>query len=128
MKSIKNLIFLSLAILLMPIAAFAQETSVVSQGNLPIFLNEVKIDGTTVHPFGWTKLNVERNSEIEIKFYLEAYEDVEDIEINAFISGYEYNNKERIAGHISMFDMDANTMYVKKMKIKIPSDLSLIHI
>lgn len=124
MKCIKNLMFLSLALLLLPIVAFAQETSV-AQDNLPLWINEAKIDGTTIYPFDWTKLNLERGSEIELKFYLESMDDVQDVEIDAFISGYEYNHDERIAGHISLFDMDANTIYVKKMKITLPEDLNV---
>jgi len=120
MKYIKTCLFLTLALLLIPIAAFAQE-----QEHLPIWISESKIDGTTIYPYEWNKINIERGSEIELKLYLNANEDVKDIEIDAFISGYEYNDKEKIAGHISLFDMDANTIYVKRMKLTLPGDLDI---
>ncbi len=126
MKNIKNLMFLSLALLLIVPMAFAQE-------NLPVYIDEAKIDGITIYPYElkhesnkvWNQLSIERGTEFELKLYIESNADVKDVEIDAFISGYEYNNKEKIAGHIEIFDAEEDVTYVKKMKIKLPEDLDL---
>ncbi len=118
MKNIKNLMFLSLALLLILPMAFAQET-------LPVYIDEAKIDGTTIYPNAWNTLSIERGSEFELKLYLASYEDVDDVEVDAFISGYEYNNKDKIAGHVGPFDLDEDITYTKKINLKLPEDLDL---
>ncbi len=92
MKHIKSYLFLTLALLLIPIAAFAQNSESVftSSEHLPVWIEETKIDGSTVYPYEWNKLNIERNNEFELKLYITASADAEDIEIDASFSGHEY--------------------------------------
>lgn len=122
MKYIKSYLFLTLALLLIPIAAFAQNSADLAPQHLPVWIEETKIDGSTVYPYEWNKLNIERNNEFELKLYLTATADAENIEIDASFSGYEY---DKISAHISSFDVEQDTMYVKKMKIMLPEDMDV---
>lgn len=123
MKHIKTCLFLTLALLLIPTAAFAQESitpKIVKP--LPVWIEEAKIDGTTIHPYEWNRLNLERGTEFELKLYLNANADAEDIEIDASFSGYEY---DKVSAHIGSFDVEEGVTYVKKMKITLPEDMDL---
>lgn len=113
MRNIKSYLLLTLALLMIPIAVMAQE-------HLPVWIEEAKIDGITIDVEGDNSLNMERGSELELKLYLLADEDVEDIEIDASFSGYEY---EKISAHLSSFDVEADTLYTKKLKLQLPEDM-----
>ncbi|RLE47934.1 hypothetical protein DRJ25_01120 [Candidatus Woesearchaeota archaeon] len=107
----KRLMFI-LLVLVLAVSAFA----------FPGTLESVKFDGTTLTSDSINKLNVERGEEYEIKVAFTPGVDLDDVEVEAFISGYEYSDDERISDRSGVFDADANTTYVKKLKIRIPDD------
>jgi hypothetical protein len=93
-----------------------------SAAALPIGIEKVEIDDTTVNE-GTVRLDVERGQEIEIEITLVATEDIEDVEIKAFISGYEYNSYDTIADSIGPIDMDADVRYKKTLNVELPEDV-----
>lgn len=96
--------------------AFAQEW-------VGVDILEAKIDGATVDPEGMTHISIERDQEFDVRFELEAEQDVDDVEIDAKISGYEYSTSDPVSVSEGPFDMDANVTYIKKFKMTLPSDL-----
>jgi len=90
---------------------------------MPVGLDQVKIDGTNIEDNGQVRLDVQRGQEIEIELTMVPSEDVEDIEIRAFISGYEYNNVDEIADSIGPISMDKDVKYKKTLKVTLPEDV-----
>lgn len=89
---------------------------------LPISVERVEIDDERVDD-NTARLDVQRGQEVEVELTLVPTEDVEDIEILAFISGYEYNSIESIADSIGPIDMDAGVRYKKTLNIELPEDV-----
>ncbi len=90
---------------------------------LPIDIQKVEIDDERVDDNQEIRLDVERGQDVEIELTIVPIEDVEDIEIRAFISGYEYNDFESIADSIGPISMDAGIKYRKTLTITLPEDV-----
>lgn len=84
-------------------------------------LKWLKIDGDIFED--GEDLVVERGDTLEIKVKLKADYDVEDIEVEAHILGYEYNDHVRISDSSHIFDLEANETVYKTLKLTIPSNL-----
>ncbi len=87
---------------------------------MPATIDNVEVEGTSLNPDGDNKLDIENGQEITIKVEVTSQSDLQDVEIKAFISGYEYNDHERISDTTSSFDMEENTTYSKKLKLTLP--------
>lgn len=88
---------------------------------LPINFDRVTVEGTDLSPMGETRLSLERGQDIEIRMEITPCgEDVEDVEITAFISGYEYNDFEKMSDTTHIFDMEAGVRYVKTLRLTLP--------
>jgi len=105
-------LFLVAATVLAGIAAAAQ---------VPVTIDAIKIDGDTVLPDGVNRLNIERGEEIEVKVILTANASAENVQIEASISGYEYNDRESTSDTTKTFDVEANITYTKRLTVQIPS-------
>ena len=90
---------------------------------VPLYITEAKVDGTELYPWDTTRLNLERDEEFDVKLELYAYEDRENVEVEAFLSGYEYNDHERISDTTHVFDVEANTTYTKKLTLRLPDNV-----
>jgi hypothetical protein len=88
-------------------------------------IDEVKIDGTEVSDSttidGQNKLDIERGTSFDVKIKISSDVDVDNVEIMAFINGYEHSDVESMSDTTSLFDMDANTTYTKTLKLTLPS-------
>lgn len=84
---------------------------------LPITLNEVELDDVELRQDQVTRLDVEKNQKYDIDILIEAQEDVDDMEIKVFVSGFEYSLTERAEDHKGPFDMDAGE--VRKFTFEI---------
>ncbi|MEM3154181.1 MAG: hypothetical protein QW165_01265 [Candidatus Woesearchaeota archaeon] len=91
----------------------------------PVAIEQAEIDGTEIEPFGVNQLDLERDQEFELRLELMAWEEAKDVEIRAFISGYEYNDVKSIADQIGPFDFRENVTYVKKLHISLPDDVDV---
>jgi hypothetical protein len=88
-----------------------------------VVINEVQVDDTTVSVGATNRLDVERDAEVEIEVRLTASQNVKDMEVQAFFSGYEYNDDTPLSDATPLFDADANVTYVKKLHIRLPDDV-----
>lgn len=86
-------------------------------------VTEAQMDDVVIEPYGSTQLSVERGQEVELELHLESHREAKDVEIQAFITGYEHNNIEQIKSMIGPYDFYENTTYVKKMNLALPDDL-----
>ncbi|MEK6822517.1 MAG: hypothetical protein AABY13_01705 [Nanoarchaeota archaeon] len=91
---------------------------------IPATIDEVQLDDTTVSPNAINRLNIERNEEFEVEVRLTAQQDISDVEVEAFVSGYEYNDYQdtRISDVTPLFDMESNVTYVKRLTLQLPGD------
>ncbi|MEM4307330.1 MAG: hypothetical protein QXU88_02390 [Candidatus Woesearchaeota archaeon] len=87
--------------------------------------SNVEIDGTELVPNEQTRLSLERGNEFALKVTIEAGSNIKNAELEAFISGYEYGDIEPIHDRVGPFDLEANTSYSKKLKLKLPSDVDV---
>lgn len=89
---------------------------------LPIEVQKVEIDGERVDN-SEVRLDVQRGQDVEIELTLVPTEDIEDVEIRAFISGYEYNDFAEIADSIGPISMESGVKYRKTMTVTLPEDV-----
>ncbi len=80
----------------------------------------VEVEGTELSETAVNSLSIERDTEISVRVEIESTANLEDVEIEAFISGYEYNDRERISDTTHIFDMENATTYVKKLTLSLP--------
>ena len=119
-----NALKLLLGVLLILAAPFAAANHLSENGTaVPVVIAKAELDDSNIFPFGTNKIDVERNQELELRLELFASHDANDVEIHAFISGYEFNDVKPISAQEGPFDVEANVTYVKRLQIRFPSDL-----
>lgn len=110
---IKGLRTLAIVVLMLCLYVF-------SVSALDRVIESVEIDGVTLSDSG-NFLNVQRGDSFEVKFVLTSEVDLRDVEVTAFISGYEFNNLEPMSATTRIFDMDGNVTYVKRLSLRVPT-------
>jgi len=91
---------------------------VASAAPMPVVIDEVQVDDVALSPDHTTRLDVERGQTVEVEVLVTATEDVDDVEAEVFLSGFEYNSWERAGDIVGPKNLDANTQY--KLEFKIP--------
>ncbi len=87
---------------------------------IPVDITRVEIDDQKILPDQTNRLDVLRDNKVEFEILLEATEDVDDVEVQVFVSGFEHNKDLRLSDHVGPFDMDANITYRKTLHITFP--------
>jgi len=90
---------------------------------LPIVLNEVELDDTLLRTNSVNRLSLERGDEYELRIEFTPWDDIQDMEIRAFVSGFEYSDVEDIEDQTANFDADENVTYVKRLNLRLPTDV-----
>lgn len=114
-----KIVAFGLLLILASVLAVAQSASV------PVWIEEAELEGTTIWQNGWNQLDIERNDKVELRLELQSWENVDNVEVRASISGYEHGNVAPITDRIGPFDMDANVTYVRKLQVALPDDVEL---
>ncbi|MDO8661111.1 MAG: hypothetical protein Q7K43_04430, partial [Candidatus Woesearchaeota archaeon] len=96
--------------------------SVTSAATIPAYIDSVKIDGVSVMQNSNTLLDLERNQEIEVEVRLISSQQLDNVELQAFMSGFEYSDIAPVRDFTPIFSMQPNVLYVKKLTLKL-SDL-----
>ena len=78
----------------------------VSVQAVPVVIQYVEVDGDEVFPWDPNPTHLDRGQDFEVRVRLHALEDIENLEITAFISGYEYNDYESISDTTHLFDAE----------------------
>ena len=96
----------------------------VSAAPVPVAVTEVKVNGDTVlYTSTNFVLNQERNDQIDVKVFLKGSGNASNVEVTAFLSGYEHNDKERVSDSTDVFDVSDGVTYTKKLSLKFPQKL-----
>ena len=92
-------------------------TSVASA--LPLVIDEVQIDDIEVSESGVNRLDLERNNEFEVEVRFTPTENIDDMEIEASVRGFEFNDFDAISDVTHTADYDAGVTYVKRLTLRI---------
>ncbi len=92
---------------------------------LPVWMDRVEVNDNQIFVDDINRIALERDNAIDIEVRMMSFEDLEDVELEAFVSGYEYNSYDnsRMSDSTSLFDMEANVTYVKKLSITLQGDM-----
>lgn len=96
--------------------------SVTSAATIPAYIDSVKLDGVSVMPNSNTLLDIERNQDVEVEVRLLSTTALDNVELQAFMSGFEYSDIAPVKDFAPIFSMAPNVLYVKKLTLKF-SDL-----
>ncbi len=110
MKLIKSVILLTFVLFL----------SGIVHAQLQVTIERVDIEDIQVLPApGQNLLDIERGKDVDVRVKLSARTQLKDVEVHAFISGYEYSDVAPVYDATPTFDMDSNVSYVKHLKLRL---------
>lgn len=94
-----------------------------SAEELPLSLDGVEIDDVSLTQDSVNRLALERDHDYELEVRFTPLEDIRDVEIRAFISGFEFSDVEEIEDTTPIFDADENVTYLRRLHIRLPDDV-----
>ncbi len=83
-------------------------------------VNYVKLDGDELSETSSNPINVEAGEQFDVKVSFISHIKDDDVEVQAFLSGYRYNDKERISDWSEPFDVKDGVEYKKTLKLTMP--------
>jgi uncharacterized membrane protein len=87
----------------------------------------IEVDGDVVfdasHPWTVTVPAVEEGETLEVKVGLRAYADIEDVDVEVEIRGYEYSDYESLRASTHVFDMVEGTTDDVTLEVTLPRQL-----
>ncbi len=89
----------------------------------PLEVTEVQVNGIGLSEDHTTRLSIERGEYLNLWLRLEALEDAKDIQVRAFIDGYEHSKYEDITDQTGVFDVQDGVEYIKRLKLKLPENM-----
>lgn len=89
---------------------------------LPLTVDRVEIDDIEIKENQVNRLDLERGNRYEVEVRFTPQQDLDDVEVQVFVSGFEYNDVDRAFDVTPTFDADANVTYVKRLNVRF-SDL-----
>lgn len=95
----------------------------VSAAAVPVYIEDVKIDGDIIEADATNNLHIERGEDVEVKVILTATDDSEDIQVEAEIDGYEYDDHEVTSDRTHTFNVEENGTYTKRLTVPLPEKL-----
>ncbi|MCB9358688.1 hypothetical protein H6503_02035 [Candidatus Woesearchaeota archaeon] len=113
--------FKTIAIVALMLCAFLASALAVDLGS--VLDVTTKIDGDIVSPNEDVRKDFERGEIVDLKVNVISEIELEDVEITAIISGYEFNNIEPMSDTSSIFDMEPNVSYSKRLNVRIPVEV-----
>jgi len=90
---------------------------------LPIRVDSVDIDGVILTNVTSNRLDVERGQDLNIAVRMTGLDAAKNVEVEAFISGFEFSDVERVSDTTGLFDVLQNVTYLKRLVIPLPSSL-----
>ncbi|MBI3037306.1 hypothetical protein HYY73_06195 [Candidatus Woesearchaeota archaeon] len=92
-----------------------------SAGNqVPVKVDAVEIDNFELSVSSNNVRDLERGQDFTLRIKLTASSDAKDIEIRAFVTGFEFSKSQDISDSTSPFDVEKGVSYVKTLKLKLP--------
>lgn len=95
---------------------------------LPVTIDRVEVNDVQVQRDSTNLISFERDNELGIEVLIRAdatvTQTMKNIEVEAFISGYEYNDEGTLSESTSLFDMEPNVTYKKTLRFTLPDDMA----
>lgn len=92
-----------------------------SAGNkVPVKVEAVEVDNFQLSASDTNVRDLERGEDFTLKVKLTATGNAKDVEIRAFVTGFEFGRNEPISDSTSPFDVEKGVSYVKSLKLKLP--------
>lgn len=110
MKALKTILFAILITIAM--------AGIASAAELPLRIDKVEVDDTELFTDQINRLAIERGQETDVAVVITALEDISDVEVEVFISGFEYNDWERANAITGPKDFEQDVTY--KFRFKVP--------
>jgi len=88
-----------------------------------IVLKSIEVNGNDVNWEGGERVAVEEGETLKVEVGLEALVDLEDIEVEIEIDGYEYSDYVSLEDESHSFDMEEDTTKYVDLEIDMPVDL-----
>ena len=95
----------------------------VTAQSVPVNVDRVEVNNVELNQWSSTSLSVQRNEPLDLRVDLVAYGNADNLELQAFLSGYEYNDVERISASTASFAVSQDRKYVKKLTLRLPENL-----
>jgi len=111
------------SIALMLLISMVLFSAVAFSADMQVTVDDVKVNGDSLSQDESNRLGVERGEELEVKVILTSNASVENVQVQASISGYEYSYVESVSDMTKTFNMDANTTHRKKLYINLPENV-----
>ncbi len=88
-------------------------------GDVPITIDAVEIDSFELSSTHENVRDMERGQDFTVRIKLTATANAKDVEIRAFVTGFEFSSSEPISDSTSPFDVEKGVSYVKTLKLKL---------
>jgi len=90
---------------------------------LPLTIDRVEVNDVEMDTSSSTRLDILRDDEFEVEITFTPYENINDVEFEVTIYGFEYNDIDRIIDHIDNADYDAGVTYVKRLHLYLSDEV-----
>ncbi|HLD96992.1 MAG TPA: NEW3 domain-containing protein [Candidatus Nanoarchaeia archaeon] len=87
--------------------------------DVPITIDAVEIDSFELSSTHENVRDMERGQDFTVRIKLTAASNAKDVEIRAFVTGFEFSSSEPISDSTSPFDVEKGVSYVKTLKLKL---------
>lgn len=102
---------------------FAFILAITAVAALPLDSIQTDIDDITLNENAINRLSLERGQQYDIRVRFTAQADLDDMEIRAFLSGYEFSDVDDIDDKTPLFDVENGVTYVKTLQLAFPDDI-----
>lgn len=113
-------IFGTLGAVLMVLVVLAVSATAIQ---VPVDIENVELNDVKVVSGSTTRLSVLRNDQLEVKVELFANSNGDNLELQAFLSGYEYSDVEPVSVATAVFSVEKDNRYVKRLNLRLPENL-----
>ena len=114
MKIMNKLIWTLLAVMLLSVVSFSAHAA-----NLPINVDRFRMDDIDLTENAVNRLDVQRNNEYVVEITFTPTQDIKNLQLKIFASGFEYSDISPIESNSRVFDADSNVTYVRRFKLKL---------
>ncbi len=92
---------------------------------VPVELTRVEVNDVQLTPLTVNKLSVERGTQLDVEVRVLGLDSADNLELEAFLSGYEHNDVRRVAAYSKVFSVEKDELEVKKFTLDLPDDLEV---
>ncbi|RMF06662.1 hypothetical protein D6764_01770 [Candidatus Woesearchaeota archaeon] len=85
---------------------------------VPVTIDQVKVNGDVVSPGGTEVRSLDRDNEFDVKVFLTALADADNVQVEVMMRGYDHN--DLIEDISDVFDLEEGVTYVKTLHITLP--------